>query len=67
MATIKKYVKCPYCGSGCMTDAEISLVKFDNEENEVLQKECLRLLSKFLINKVRMLKAKIEKVLEGEE
>lgn len=43
MATIKKYVKCPHCGSGCMTDVEISLVKFYPEENEVLQKECLRL------------------------
>nr|DAF63908.1 MAG TPA: protein of unknown function (DUF3797) [Siphoviridae sp. ctgn638] len=43
MATIKKYVKCPHCGSGCMTDVEISLVKFEHKENEILQKECLKL------------------------
>nr|DAS78116.1 MAG TPA: protein of unknown function (DUF3797) [Caudoviricetes sp.] len=43
MATIKKYVKCPHCGSGCMTDVEVSLVKFFPEENEILQNECLKL------------------------
>lgn len=47
MATIKKYVKCPHCGSGCMTDVEVSLVKFFPEEKEVLQKECLRLRKRF--------------------
>lgn len=47
MATIKKYVKCPHCGSGCMTDVEVSLVKFFPEKKEVLQKECLRLRKRF--------------------
>ena len=46
MATIKKYVKCPHCGSGCMTDVEISSVKFNHQENEILQKECFNIFKR---------------------
>lgn len=38
-----KYVKCKHCGSGLQVKSDDNLEKFEGDENEFLQNECLKL------------------------
>ncbi len=40
---MKKFVKCSHCGSCEWFDIDVTIAKFVNIENEILQKECFKL------------------------
>lgn len=40
---MKKFVKCSHCGNCEWFDIDVTIAKFDHRENEILQKECLKL------------------------
>lgn len=40
---MKKFVKCPHCGNCQFVEIDTAITKFEGEENELLQNECLKL------------------------
>ena len=40
---MKKFVKCSHCGNCEWFDIDVTIAKFDAEENEFLQNECFKI------------------------
>ncbi len=40
---MRKFVKCSHCGNCEWFDIDVSIVKFDTDENEFLQNECFKI------------------------